>query len=109
MDVLKTLEEIYNDHKRIDVESPNKYDNLAEMYGYAKRQVQSLQFELEAARADVRYFKERCLYTEKLEKENESLREFFYAYMEFIGEHLPGCDGGDGDCKCKINKLSEGR
>ena len=56
--------------------------------------VQSLQSELKAVKA-----------------ENKSLREFFYVYVEHIGEHLPGCDGGAGDCKCKckINELLKGR
>ena len=53
--------------------------------------------------------KKVCRALEAVKEENLSLREFFYAYVEHIGEHLPGCDGGDGDCKCKINKLSEGR
>ena len=31
MDILQTLEEIYEAHKRIDTESSNKYDNLSEI------------------------------------------------------------------------------
>ena len=40
-----------------------------------------------------------------LTAQNKALRLFFDAYMELVGEHLQGCNGGEGDCKCKINEL----